>query len=167
MPINECIKYLQLCDSKDIGNTMQMCMTLSRPNHTCIKSNRELPTLVQRADNHALKVHLIDYYRFSTWHNDADDLVKYLESGINGLRKEAFSLDTALSALIKKCTNIVDEQKSETENMLQILHKARDDQVCSLTYPYRWMVDERRLILSQNHVFCFDVEQPKRKKCCG
>ena len=96
-----------------------------------------------------------------------DDLVKYLESGINGLRKEAYSLDTALSALIKKCTNILDEQKSETENMLQILHKARDDQVCSLTYPYRWMVDERRLILSQNHVFCFDVEQPKRKKCCG
>ena len=59
-----------------------------------------------------------------------DDLVKYLESGINGLRKEAYSLDTALSALIKKCTNILDEQKSETENMLQILHKARDEQVC-------------------------------------
>ena len=61
-----------------------------------------------------------------------DDLVKYLESGVNGLRKEAFSLDTALSALIKKCTNILDEQKSETENMLQILHKARDEQVCGL-----------------------------------
>ena len=62
-----------------------------------------------------------------------DDLVKYLESGMNGLRKEAYSLDTALSALIKKCTNILDEQKSETENMLQILHKARDEQVCDLS----------------------------------
>ena len=59
-----------------------------------------------------------------------DDLVTCSESGINGLRKEAYSLDTALSALIKKSTNILDEQKYETENMLQILHKARDEQVC-------------------------------------
>ena len=47
-----------------------------------------------------------------------DDLVKYLEGQVDGLRKEAYSLDTALSALIKKCTNILDEQKSETDRML-------------------------------------------------
>ena len=58
-----------------------------------------------------------------------DDLVKYLEGQVNGLRKEAYSLDTALSALIKKCTNILDEQKSETDKMLQVLHKARVEQV--------------------------------------
>ena len=92
-----------------------------------------------------------------------DDLVKYLESGINGLRKEAYSVDTALSALIKKCTNILDEQKSETENMLQILHKARDEQVCSLPYLYRWHLDECRLILCTNLVFCFVCLTTKTK----
>ena len=58
-----------------------------------------------------------------------DDLVKYLEGQVHGLRKEAYCLDTALSALIKKCTNILDEQKSETDKMLQVLHKARVEQV--------------------------------------
>mgnify|MGYP001794810477 CR=1 FL=1 len=58
-----------------------------------------------------------------------DDLVRYLEGQINGLRKEAYSLDTTLSAFIKKCTNILDEQKTETEKMLQVLHKAKDEQV--------------------------------------
>ena len=58
-----------------------------------------------------------------------DELVKYLEGQVNGLRKEAYCLDTALYALIKKCTNILDEQKTETDKMLQVLHKARDEQV--------------------------------------
>ena len=111
---------------------------MSRGKHPRIKIKQQLSVPVQRADNHEFK--LILYINTSDSPHDTmmlDDLVKYLESGINGLRKEAYSLDTALSALIKKCTNILDEQKSETENMLQILHKARDEQVCSLPYPHQ------------------------------
>ena len=77
-----------------------------------------------------------------------DDLVKYLEGQINGLRKEAYSLDTALSALIKKCTNILDEQKTETDKMLQVLRKARDEQVI------RW----------QGRTFCLSKKQEHLKE---
>jgi hypothetical protein len=60
-----------------------------------------------------------------------EELVKYFEGEINRLRKDAYSVDTTLSALIKKTTNILDEQKTETDRMIQILHKTRDEQVCN------------------------------------
>ena len=45
------------------------------------------------------------------------------------MKGDASVMDKILSALCKKCAIILDEQKSETERMVQLLHKTRDDQV--------------------------------------
>ena len=58
-----------------------------------------------------------------------DELTKYIEIEFESMKGDANVMDKILSALSKKCAIILDEQKSETERMIQLLHKTRDAQV--------------------------------------
>ena len=58
-----------------------------------------------------------------------DELTKYIEIEFESMKGDANVMDKILSALSKKCAIILDEQKSETERMVQLLHKTRDAQV--------------------------------------
>ena len=63
-----------------------------------------------------------------------DELRKYIEIEFESMKGDANLMDNILSALSKKCAIILDEQKSETERMVQLLHKTRDAQVKNKKY---------------------------------
>ena len=63
-----------------------------------------------------------------------DELTKYIEIEFESMKGDANAMDKILSALSKKCAIILDEQKSETERMVQLLHKTRDAQVKNKKY---------------------------------
>lgn len=58
-----------------------------------------------------------------------DELAEIVESEFDSMKDNAIAMDKVLSALSKKCSIILDEQKSETKRMVQLLHKSRDAQV--------------------------------------
>ena len=58
-----------------------------------------------------------------------EKIVKFIEGEVDILKKEASKLDTKLSAYGKKCATILEEQKTETDSLLKVLHETRDKQV--------------------------------------
>lgn len=65
-----------------------------------------------------------------------DELVEYIEHRFDILRKDAGNFDSELSAYSKRCAQLLDERKMETERMVKLLRETRDAQV-SLCYSSR------------------------------